>query len=320
MMPHIARRDLRLVLATATLIPMFFRCQLAGAQLRDTLRVDYPASRCHNCAAWNAPQQPFRIYGNTYYVGTHGLSSILITSRSGHVLIDGALPTSASIIAGHIRALGFRVEDVKLILNSHAHFDHAGGIGELQRLSGARVAALPWSARTLSRGESDAADPQFGIGNPFPAASHVQVIRDGETLRVGSLALTAHATPGHTPGGTSWTWTSCEDRRCQHILYADSQSPVSADDFYFTHNTTYPTAEADFERGLATLERLPCDILLTPHPDASALFERVTARDSARDAGKDSSLVDRGLCKQFIADARRAVAARMKQERSAPRP
>lgn len=284
----------------------------ASAQVRDTIRVDYPVSKCANCATWNAPQKPFRIFGNTYYVGTHGLSSILITSPRGHVLIDGALAMSAPIIADHIRALGFNLRDVKLILNSHAHSDHAGGIAELQRLTGARVAAMPWSAHVIERGESDAQDPQFGIGNPYPPAHDVQLLHDGEVVRVGPLALTAHATPGHTPGGTSWTWRSCEAKRCLDILYADSQTPVSADNFYFTHNTTYPTAEADFARGLATLESLRCDILLTPHPDASSLFDRIAARD----AGKASALVDAGLCKRFVADARNAVAQRMARERS----
>src|SRR5437016_7132749 len=91
-------------------------------------------SSCANCATWNLPQQPFRIYGNTYYVGTHGLSSILITSDRGHVLIDGALSESVPPIVANIRTLGFKVEDIKLIVNSHVHFDHAGGIAELQKL------------------------------------------------------------------------------------------------------------------------------------------------------------------------------------------
>ena len=104
-----------------------------------------PASSCADCPVWNTPQQPFRIYGNTYYVGPHGLSSILITSKAGHVLIDSALPESVSQVVANIRSLGFRVEDVKLIVNSHVHFDHGGGISELQRLSGAQVAASPWS-------------------------------------------------------------------------------------------------------------------------------------------------------------------------------
>jgi metallo-beta-lactamase class B len=276
-----------------------------SAQTVDTVRVDYPAAKCPNCAAWNEPQRPFRIFGNTYYVGTHGLASILVTSPQGHVLIDGALPASAPQILANIRALGFRVEDVKLILNSHAHFDHAGGIAALQRATGAGVAASAWSAATIERGQSDRQDPQFSILNPYPAAHDVQIIRDGDTLRVGPLALVAHATPGHTPGGTSWTWRSCQDGRCVDLLYADSQTAVSADDFYFTRSTTYPTAEADFARGLATLDALPCDILLTPHPSASSLFERV----------ESNTLVDPALCKRFVADARQAVAARMARER-----
>src|SRR5919198_3963806 len=104
------------------------------------------AAECPSCAEWNAPHAPVRIHGNTYFVGTNGLSAILVTSPAGHVLIDGGLPESAPLIAANIRAAGFRVEDVKLILNSHDHFDHAGGIAALQRLSGARVAASPLSA------------------------------------------------------------------------------------------------------------------------------------------------------------------------------
>jgi metallo-beta-lactamase class B len=277
-----------------------------GAQTANSVRVDYPTVRCPSCADWSAPQQPFRIFGNTYYVGTHGLSSILVTSQQGHVLIDGALPASAPQILGNIRALGFRVEDVRLILNSHVHFDHAGGIAALQRASGARVAAMAWSAGVMERGESDQEDPQYGILNPFPPARDVQIIHDGDTLRVGTLALVAHATPGHTPGGTSWTWRSCEGSRCLDLLYADSQTAVSADDFLFTHNTRYPTAEADFARGLATLEGLPCDILLTPHPGASSFFERK----------ESNGIVDRSACKAFVAAARDGVAARMARERA----
>ena len=114
---------------------------------------------CADCPVWNVTQEPFRVYGNTYFVGVRGLSSILITSEDGHVLIDGALPESASKIAASIRALGFRIEDVKLIVNSHAHFDHAGGIAELRRLSGAKVAATGWSARVLRSGRSTPGDP-----------------------------------------------------------------------------------------------------------------------------------------------------------------
>lgn len=286
---------------------------IVASQAVDTIRVAYSPARCQRCAAWNAPQDPFRIFGNTYYVGTHGLSSILITSDRGHVLIDGALPTSAPIIVTHIRALGFQVEDVKLILNSHPHFDHAGGIAELRATSGARVAASAWSASVIERGESDRQDPQYGMVNPFPPEPAVRVIRDGETLRVGPLALVAHFTPGHTPGGTSWSWRSCDAARCADFLYADSQTAVSSDDFYFTRSSTYPSAEADFTRGINLLRRLPCQILLTPHPEAARLFERVAARDSVH---TDGALIDPQMCRQFVADARAAVAKRIAKERA----
>jgi metallo-beta-lactamase class B len=230
------------------------------------------------------------------------------------VLIDGTLAMSAPQIMANIRALGFRVEDIKVILNSHAHFDHAGGIAAIQRASDAQVAASAWSAATLERGMSDSADPQFAIDLPFPAVPSVRVIADGETIRVGALALTAHFTPGHTPGGTSWTWVSCEHDRCLNMLYADSQTAVSADDFLFTNSSTYPAAVKDFEHGLATLARLPCDILMTTHPDASNLIERLAARDS----GTVADLRDPALCKDYVARSRAAVLSRFERERAKP--
>lgn len=225
-------------------------------------------SSCANCAVWNAPQEPFRIYGNTYYVGTHGLGSILITSDTGHVLIDGALPESAPQIAAHIRALGFQLKDVRLLVNSHAHFDHAGGIAELQKLTGARVAASPWAADVMRKGVVPRDDPQFGTIVPIARVAHVETLRDGETAHAGGVAVTAHFTPGHTPGGTTWTWQSCENGRCLNLVYADSLTPVSAAGFRFGPH------KEEFERSYAFLASTPCDILLTPHPDVSNLWER----------------------------------------------
>ena len=281
-----------------------------AAQATDTARAAQPPAACASCAEWNAPQRPFRVYGNTYYVGTRGLSAILVTSREGHVLIDGALPESAPLIAANIEALGFRIEDVKLIVNSHAHFDHAGGIAALQRASGAAVAASPASALVLERGTSGPDDPQYGILLHFPPVPRVQVIADGETMRVGALTLTAHFTPGHTPGGTSWSWQSCDGERCLDLVYADSQTPVSADGFSFARSRSYPSVLADFERGFAVLERLRCDVLLTPHPAASRLWERMAARAD----GAAPALVDPGACRGFVATARQQLARRLASE------
>lgn len=282
----------------------------------DVLAAQRPANSsdsasCPSCAEWNAPQRPVRIHGGTYWVGTHGLGALLITSSAGHALIDGGLPESAPAILASIRALGFDPRDVRVILNSHVHFDHAGGIAELARATGATVAASPSTATVLQRGKSGADDPQFGLLMDIATVPNVRTLADGEIVRVGPLALTAHFTGGHTPGGTSWSWQSCEDNRCLEIVYGDSQSAVSADGFRYSRNTTYPNAVKDFERGFATLEKLKCDILLTPHPSASRLWERVAARDS----GNPSALVDSGACKRYAANARKALAARLAKEK-----
>jgi metallo-beta-lactamase class B len=276
------------------------------AQAGDPLVAPYPADVCRSCSSWNLPQQPFRLYGNTYYVGTRGLTSLLITSPEGHVLIDGGLPDSAPLILENIQALGFEPRDIELILNSHAHFDHAGGIAALQRASGARVAASAASARVLERGSSGLDDPQYGVAFDFPAVSVTEVVADSQTLRVGPVALTAHLTAGHTPGGTSWSWQSCEAGRCLRFVYADSQTPVSRDGFRFTDSEAYPSAVADFERGFALLEQLPCDVLITPHPGASSLWHRITTGPEA--------LIDGNACRQYAAAARQQLRRRLESE------
>jgi metallo-beta-lactamase class B len=260
---------------------------------------------CKQCAEWNIAQQPVRIFGNTYYVGVHGLSSILITSPDGDILIDGDMAESAPKIAANIAALGFQMKDIKLILNSHDHYDHAGGIAELQRLSGARVAASPASAKVLEQGHSGTDDPQYGSLPPIRPVAHVKVIKDGETLHVGSLALTAHFTPGHTPGGTTWTWQSCEPQRCLNVAYVDSLTAVSAPGFHFSN------VRRDFDKSFTTVSALPCDILLTPHPDVSDLWSRLERRDQG---GEADALIDTMACKRLANLSRANFDTRLAQE------
>lgn len=263
---------------------------------------------CPNCAEWNAPQAPFQIYGNTYYVGPHGLSSILITSDAGHVLIDGGLPESAGQIATHIRQLGFRVEDVKLIVNSHVHFDHAGGIAELQRLSGARVVASKWSAHIMTKSGMGRDDPQYGVIPPIALLKHVEILSDGQKFSIGPISITAHLTPGHTPGGTSWTWESCEGAKCIKFIYADSLTPASADGFKFTRT---PTAIQDFQKSFSFFRSVPCDILLTTHPDVSDFWERVNARTKGT---KPDPMVDTGACRTLADRSEDALRKRIASE------
>ena len=266
------------------------------------------ASACSQCAEWNRPQKPFHIFGNSYYVGTHGISAILITSKSGHVLIDGALPESAEQIASNIRTLGFRIEDVKIILSSHVHFDHAGGIAELQRLSGARVLASPWSATVLKKGGVGRGDPQYGEVQPIAAVQNVSEVLDGENVRLGEVVMTMHLTPGHTPGGTSWTWKACEGSVCRALVFADSLTPVSAKGYLFSKNQ----APGEFERSFAFLESTPCDVLITTHPDVSGLWERLAAREQG---ANPDPLVNDKACRDLARSGRELLQQRLAQER-----
>lgn len=240
-----------------------------------------PPHACDACDAWNAPREPYRIFGNTYYVGTEGLSAVLVASDAGHILLDGALPQSAPHIEQGIRRLGFRVEDIRLIVNSHAHYDHAGAIAAFQRATGAEVAASPAGARALERGQPTPDDPQYAFGeraNGFPAAARVRAVGDGEVLRVGDVAITAHHTPGHTPGSTTWSWRACEGATCRAIVYADSLNPVSAPEFRFTDD---PARVDAFRASIARVAALPCDILIAVHP---AFGEGKTCRGYGEDA------------------------------------
>jgi metallo-beta-lactamase class B len=257
---------------------------------------------------WNAPQKPFRIYGNTWYVGPYGLSSILVDTGQGLALFDGDLPESAPVIEANIRALGFRLRDIKWILNAHAHSDHAGGIAALQRDSGAQVLASAAGAREMALGGADRDDPQYGDTPDYPPVHHVRVLRDGEVVRLGGMAITTHYTPGHTPGSTSWTWTSCADRRCLRMAYADSLTAISAPGFRFSDD---PRRVAAFHQAIATVAALPCDILLTPHPDASDFWQKVARRKSDTDA---APLIDVGACRTYAAIAAKKLDARLAQE------
>lgn len=267
----------------------FASVAMLAAPFIGSLSQAQPDAPCPRCAEWNAPQEPFRVFGNTYYVGTHGVSSILIASPQGHMLIDGSIYAAPQIV-DHVRRLGFRIEDVKWIGNSHVHFDHSGSLAELQRLSGAQVAASPWSAEVLTKTGRGKGDPQYADLLPTPLVRSARVLRDGETLRIGSLAVTAHFTPGHTPGGTSWTWRSCENGRCMSVVYSDSMTSVSSDGFRYSDD---PAAEQGFRKSFAFLRAASCDILLTVHPEFSDLWTRLEHRDK----GDPNAMIDTNACK-----------------------
>lgn len=279
----------------------------SAADAGDAVPADERPFECDMCDAWNAPQAPFRIHGGSWYVGTKGLSAIVIDTGEGLILLDGALPQSARPIAANIAAAGFDIDDVKWIVNSHAHFDHAGGIAALQRMSGAKVAASPLGAKALRIGDVTPDDPQAGMGpdaTRYPKVAQVHELTDGEAIELGDVRLVAHHTPGHTPGGTSWSWRSCEGDDCIDIVYADSLTPVAAPDFRYTRA---PAAVDTFRRSIAKIAALPCDVLVTTHPDA-ALFERAAAGEP---------LAVPGACGALAGRANRALDQRVQREADA---
>lgn len=265
-----------------------------------------PPNDCYDCEEWNRPHEPFRVFGNTYYVGTAGLSAILIDGGSELVLIDGGLPQSAALVASSIRTLGFDPENITTILLSHAHFDHAGGINALQRYTGARVLSSEPGAQALRAGDLMADDPQAGqpeAGRVFPAVSNVYAVEDNSTVTVGDAKIVGVYTPGHTPGGMSWTWETCEENRCLNVVYADSFSAVSAEGYRFSEGLGKA-----IRTSANRIAALDCDIMIATH---SFIFDL----DGKFAAGRDG-FVDSSACANYGQSVLRKLQKRLAKENS----
>jgi metallo-beta-lactamase class B len=274
-----------------------------------TFKAD-PPHQCDDCPTWNKAREPFRVFGNTYYVGTDGLSALLVTGDAGHVLLDAGLAQSAPLIDANIRKLGFKTEDVKLIVISHGHFDHAGGANALQRHTGATVAASASTADAMRRGENTPDDPQYGFGrqfNGFPAVKNVKVAADQEVLTVGKTAITVHLIPGHAPGSAAYTWQSCQDGKCLDMVYADSVTSPSAPGF------KYGNRLESFQKSIEKVAALPCDIILSPHPQFTQVDQKLKRRAELKGSGPDP-FIDPNGCKAYAAAGMKQLEARRAQE------
>ncbi len=260
---------------------------------------------CRSCEQWNRPQEPFHIYGNTWYVGTGGLGAVLIDSGDGLLLLDGGLPQSAAVIATNIEAAGFDVADIAFVGLSHAHYDHAGGLAALQRLSRATVYAGVDAAESLRRGEVLPSDPQYGqdrTGQTYPAVPDAVGVVDDWTYSLGDVTIRAIATPGHTLGGTSWTWRSCEEGDCLDIVYLDSLTAVSRPGYRFSDGLG-----AKLRATLDRIAALDCDIMLSTHDSSFELHDKLAA-------GRDT-FVDAGACRGIAAKTRTYLDKRLQTER-----
>ncbi|MBA4048369.1 MAG: subclass B3 metallo-beta-lactamase [Sphingomonas sp.] len=262
-------------------------------------------------ARWLAPQPPKRIYGNTYLVGFRGMNVALIDTGAGLILIDAALPQSVAAVEANIRALGFALRDVKLILSTEPHYDHAGGLAALARDTGATVVASAEAAAVLRRGRAGADDPQFGDLPDQPAVTGaLRIARDGQGIRLGRVTVLPLATPGHTPGSMSWRWQSCEGGRCLNMVFAASLNPVSAAGYRFSAPEHLPIV-ASLRRSIMRIAAVPCDVLFTAHPDNSggdAKFVRLEA------GARPNPFVDPAGCRTLAARQSRLLDERLTQE------
>lgn len=267
-----------------------------------------PAAAGLDPPAWTEPTAPFRIAGNIHYVGSKGLAAYLITSPRGHILLDGTMDENVEGIERNIESLGFRLRDVRLLLNSHAHFDHAAGLARLKRDTGATLVASAADRAALESGTPPSIT-NYGVVT-FPAVKVDRVLREGRAERVGDIAMTPLVTPGHTPGCTTGTTTIVERGRRLRVVFPCSMSVAGNK---LVGNSGYPGIVADFRQTFPVMARLHADIVLPAHPEQVDLLSRAARRDA------DAFLMP-GLLPRLTADARTAFEAELARQAAAPQP
>lgn len=221
--------------------------------------------------SWNQPITPFRIVGNIYYVGANEITSFLITTPEGHILLDGGFEETAPIIGASIRKLGFRLEDVRYLLNSQAHVDHAGGLAALQGQSGAKLVASEGDAPVIASGGKG--DFAFDARFAWKPARVDRTIKDGEAVELGGVRLVARLTPGHTRGCTTWTTTVVEGGKRYEVVFVGSTKTLP--DVPLVGNRAYPQIAEDFEKTFRLLRGLRCDVFLASHGSFFDLNEKI---------------------------------------------
>lgn len=283
-------------------------CALLSPTLAFAAEPVLPQSKAYQTRdSWRQPVAPFRIAEHTWYIGTEGLSALLVKTPAGAVLIDGGLPQAADMLLRHMADLGIAPHDLQLILHSHAHGDHAGPLAAIQRATGATLVSNAESAVLLARGGSN--DIHYGDQILFPPARADRLLQDGETIALGAIAFTVHFTPAHTPGSMSWTWTDMRlsqygDGQPLRIAYVDS---LSAPDYQLLDNPRFPHIVDAYRQGFAAVRALPCDLLIAPHPDGVGWSPATT------DAPHPKSM----SCREYADAAELKFDAQLTQQRKA---
>ena len=263
---------------------------------------------------WNLPVEPFRVVGNIYYVGAANVSAILITTDAGHILIETGFRETVPLIEANVRKLGFRFEDIRLLLSSHAHYDHSGGLADVKAATGARFLSSPAEEAAFARGGTG--DFAFGNRYPFPPVQPDGLLRDGEVVRLGDFSLTTHFTPGHTKGCVSFSTQVREGPRSYHVLFPCS---LTAPGYELVGNVAYPDIVQDFESSIAKLRSLPCDIFNPHHRSATRMLEISRTRT---DPEQENPFLDRAGCSAYLDSAHAAlrdqIQVQLKRDRTGP--
>ncbi|MEM7664291.1 MAG: MBL fold metallo-hydrolase [Pseudomonadota bacterium] len=257
---------------------------------------------CNPWDDWDKPAPPFKIFGSTYYVGTCGISAILLVGDDKHILIDSGTEGGAEIVLANIRTLGFDPADIVYILHSHEHFDHVGGFARIKAVTDGDIVASADAAEPIATGIASPDDPQAGMHDTMTPVAVSRIIEDGGQVTTKAFTVTAIETPGHTLGALSWVWKDCDaETGCLTLGYADSLSPISRDGYRFSDN---PLLLARHEAGLEKFGRTDCHILLTPHPSSSRMLKRM----------RNDDLVQSGSCAYYAMDRFRAMEKRLAEE------
>ncbi|MEA2600440.1 MAG: metallo-beta-lactamase class [Acidobacteriota bacterium] len=262
--------------------------------------------------SWNQPVEPYRIAGNLYYVGASDITSFLVSTPAGLILIDGGFAETVPIIRENVRKLGFKMEDVKILLNSHAHFDHAGGLAELKKITGARLVASAEDAAALARGGKD--DPVLGDQGLFEPVTADRILSDGYEVALGGTTLIAHLTPGHTQGCTTWTMKATEEGKSYDVVFVCSTTVLPG--LKLIDNPKYPKVAEDFEKTFRTLKSLPCDIFLAPH---ASFYNGLDKAERLRKGVTKNPFIDPDGYKAYLERGEKAFRDRLAAENPALR-
>lgn len=259
-------------------------------------------------ADWSEPFPAHRMIGDIYYVGSRGLASYLITTPAGHILINSNLETSVPLIRASIEKLGFRFTDVKILLISHAHFDHDAGSAEIKKLTGARYMVMDGDVSVVESGGQS--DFQYGeeVTLRYPAAKVDRVLHDGDEVKLGDIVLTAHKTAGHTRGCTTWSLRVSEAGKSYDVVIVGS--PNVNPGYRLANNARYPAIAEDYARGFRVLKSLPCDVFLGAH---GSYFE-MEAKYVRLNPNGSNPYIDSAGYKNYVADREQAFLAELQKQ------